>query len=141
MKNTPNKSISAVTDTSRFSTTASNLELEICLGTAKQSVVPTPDAFRVLRPGGKVRLPGLGGDKPVQRPLDGLPGPAASVKHALPEGDQDRALVAAGFVDVRSLWVTALSGAADMPQCASVLHSSVSEALSAGFDELVSTER
>jgi catechol 2,3-dioxygenase-like lactoylglutathione lyase family enzyme len=59
------------------------------------------EALRVLRPGGEVRLHGLGGDKPVQRPLAGLPGPAASVKHALTEGDQAGGLVAAGFVDVR----------------------------------------
>jgi catechol 2,3-dioxygenase-like lactoylglutathione lyase family enzyme len=59
------------------------------------------EVLRVLRPGGEVRLHGLGGDKPVQRPLAGLPGPAASVKHALTEGAQAQALVAAGFVDVR----------------------------------------
>jgi catechol 2,3-dioxygenase-like lactoylglutathione lyase family enzyme/SAM-dependent methyltransferase len=59
------------------------------------------EAFRVLRPGGEVRLHGLGGDKPVQRPLEGLPGPAASVKHALTESNQAQALVTAGFVDVR----------------------------------------
>ncbi len=59
------------------------------------------EAVRVLRPGGEVSLHGLGGDKPVQHPLTGLPGPAASVRHALTEGDQARALIAAGFVDVR----------------------------------------
>jgi catechol 2,3-dioxygenase-like lactoylglutathione lyase family enzyme len=59
------------------------------------------ESFRVLRPGGEVRLHGLGGDKPVQGSLPGLPGPAASVKHALTEGAQARALVDAGFVDVR----------------------------------------
>jgi catechol 2,3-dioxygenase-like lactoylglutathione lyase family enzyme len=59
------------------------------------------EAFRVLRPGGEVRLHGLGGDKPVQGTLASLPGPAASVRHALTEGEQARSLVAAGFVEVR----------------------------------------
>jgi catechol 2,3-dioxygenase-like lactoylglutathione lyase family enzyme len=59
------------------------------------------EAFRVLRPGGEVRLHGLGADKPVQQPLTGLPGPAASVKHALTEVEQTQVLIDAGFIDVR----------------------------------------
>lgn len=59
------------------------------------------EALRVLRPGGEVRLHGLGGDKPLQGPLTSLPGPAASVKHALTEVEQAQALAAIGFVDVR----------------------------------------
>jgi catechol 2,3-dioxygenase-like lactoylglutathione lyase family enzyme len=59
------------------------------------------ETFRVLRPGGEVSVHGLGGNKPVERPLAGLPGPAASVKHALPPAEQARLLLAAGFVDLR----------------------------------------
>jgi catechol 2,3-dioxygenase-like lactoylglutathione lyase family enzyme len=59
------------------------------------------EANRVLRPGGEVRIRGIGGSKPYEgAPLE-LPGPAARVKHVPGEAELVRALLQAGFVDIR----------------------------------------
>lgn len=59
------------------------------------------EAFRVLQPGGFVRIHGLAGDRPLTAALPLLPGPAAVVQHVPAGSDVMRAMVAAGLVDVR----------------------------------------
>jgi catechol 2,3-dioxygenase-like lactoylglutathione lyase family enzyme len=59
------------------------------------------EAWRVLRPGGTVRIHGLSGDRPYTGELLALPGPAAAVKHVPTESDLAKALTNAGFVDVQ----------------------------------------
>jgi len=59
------------------------------------------ESFRVLRPGGEIRLHGLAGDKPFARVPPNLPGPAAVVEHVPVEIDPMRAMLQAGFAQVR----------------------------------------
>jgi catechol 2,3-dioxygenase-like lactoylglutathione lyase family enzyme len=57
------------------------------------------EALRVLRPGGRVFVHTLVGERAVRDP--GLPGPAAPVRYVPPEADPIRLLEAAGFEGVR----------------------------------------
>lgn len=59
------------------------------------------EALRVLRPAGELRAHGLAGDRALQVPLPPLPGPAAAVEHVPASGEVMRAMIDAGFVDVR----------------------------------------
>jgi catechol 2,3-dioxygenase-like lactoylglutathione lyase family enzyme len=59
------------------------------------------ETWRVLRPGGEVRLHGLAGDKPLKRLLPNLPGPAAVVEHVPVETEPMQAMIRAGFVQIR----------------------------------------
>ncbi len=59
------------------------------------------DAFRALRPGGLVRMHGLGGDRPLEVPLPALPGPAAVVKRVPASVEPMHMMVEAGLIDVR----------------------------------------
>jgi catechol 2,3-dioxygenase-like lactoylglutathione lyase family enzyme len=59
------------------------------------------ETYRVLRPGGQVRLHGLAGDRPFKSALPTLPGPAAVVDHVPLESEPMKAMVRAGFVQVR----------------------------------------
>ena len=58
------------------------------------------EAFRVLRPGGELRLHGLSGDSSLVEPLPALPGPASVVEYVPSHQQVVRALVAAQFVNV-----------------------------------------
>jgi catechol 2,3-dioxygenase-like lactoylglutathione lyase family enzyme len=58
-------------------------------------------AYRVLRPGGEVRLHGLAGDKPSGPAPLNLPGPAALVHFVPMETEPMKAMIRAGFVHVR----------------------------------------
>jgi SAM-dependent methyltransferase len=57
------------------------------------------EAFRVLRPGGKVFSHTLVGDKPLSEP--GLPGPAAGVQFVPHETEPTKLLESAGFQKLR----------------------------------------
>ena len=59
------------------------------------------DAFRVLKPGGKVVVHGLAGDKPFPRGMPTLPGLAAMVAHVPVHNDIPAALRLAGFVGLQ----------------------------------------
>ena len=59
------------------------------------------EAFRVLRPGGEVRLHGLAGDAPLPDIPLALPGPAAAVQYVPPFTEPLQALRRAGFVEAR----------------------------------------
>jgi catechol 2,3-dioxygenase-like lactoylglutathione lyase family enzyme len=59
------------------------------------------ETYRVLRPGGEVRLHGLAGDKPFKQAPPNLPGPAAVVEHVPVETEPMKAMIRAGFVEVR----------------------------------------
>ena len=59
------------------------------------------EAFRVLRPGGEVRVHGLAADRPVVGELPPLPGPAAAVRHVPARDEVLQALSAAGFVGLQ----------------------------------------
>ncbi len=59
------------------------------------------EVFRALRPGGSVRIHGLAGDRPLDQELPPLPGPAAVVEYVPAAIDPMRAMVEAGFIDVR----------------------------------------
>lgn len=67
------------------------------------------EAFRVLRPGGEVRVHGLSGDAPLTVPLPALPGPAAAVAHVPTHAEIVHALCVAGF---RSIHLEKLSSTA-----------------------------
>jgi catechol 2,3-dioxygenase-like lactoylglutathione lyase family enzyme len=54
------------------------------------------EAARVLRPGGRLFVHVLVGERPLERPPQ-LPGPAALVRHVPPEGEPPRLLEEAGF--------------------------------------------
>src|SRR5262249_32742478 len=58
------------------------------------------EAFRVLRPGGTVRVHGLTGDTVLASALPPMPGPAAAVQHVPAHVEVLHAVVKAGFVDV-----------------------------------------
>ncbi len=58
------------------------------------------EAFRVLRPGGVVRLRGLSGDGPLKVELPALPGPAAAVQFVPAHADCARALAEAHFTEL-----------------------------------------
>jgi catechol 2,3-dioxygenase-like lactoylglutathione lyase family enzyme len=58
------------------------------------------EAFRVLRPGGEVRLHGLAGDAPLPDVPVALPGPAAAVEYVPAATEPMRSLCRTGFVDV-----------------------------------------
>ena len=59
------------------------------------------EVWRVLRPGGEVRLHGLVGDKPFKTDPPNLPGPAAVVEHVPLETAPLQAMLRTGFVQVR----------------------------------------
>jgi catechol 2,3-dioxygenase-like lactoylglutathione lyase family enzyme len=59
------------------------------------------EAFRVLRPGGEVRLHGLTSDAPLTEPLPALPGPAVVVEHVPTHAEIVRALLDAGFIHIQ----------------------------------------
>jgi catechol 2,3-dioxygenase-like lactoylglutathione lyase family enzyme len=59
------------------------------------------ETYRVLRPGGEVRLHGLAGDKPSPSAMPNLPGPAAVVEHVPVETEPMKAMLRAGFVQIR----------------------------------------
>ena len=59
------------------------------------------EAFRALRPGGLLRIHGLAGDRTLEGDLPPLPGPAAVVEYVPAQIDPMRAMVAAGFIDIR----------------------------------------
>jgi catechol 2,3-dioxygenase-like lactoylglutathione lyase family enzyme len=59
------------------------------------------EAFRALRPGGEVSLHGLAGDKPLQAARPNLPGPAAVVEYVPVESEPMKAMLRAGFVQLR----------------------------------------
>ncbi|MDB6016077.1 MAG: cadI 2, partial [Pedosphaera sp.] len=59
------------------------------------------EVCRVLRPGGKVTLHGLAGDKPSHPLLPNLPGPAAVVEYVPVETEPVKAMIRAGLVQVR----------------------------------------
>jgi catechol 2,3-dioxygenase-like lactoylglutathione lyase family enzyme len=59
------------------------------------------ETYRVLRPGGEVRLHGLVGDKPSKPVLPPLPGPAAVVEYVPVENEPMKAMIRAGFVQIR----------------------------------------
>jgi hypothetical protein len=59
------------------------------------------ECYRVLRPGGELRLHGLAGDKPFTKVPPNLPGPAAVVEHVPVEIEPMQAMIRAGFVQVR----------------------------------------
>jgi catechol 2,3-dioxygenase-like lactoylglutathione lyase family enzyme len=59
------------------------------------------EAYRALRPGGQVSLHGLAGDKPSQPAPPNLPGPAAVVEYVPVETEPMKAMIRAGFVQVR----------------------------------------
>ncbi|MEZ0387222.1 MAG: ArsI/CadI family heavy metal resistance metalloenzyme [Verrucomicrobium sp.] len=58
------------------------------------------EAFRVLRPGGEIRLHGLSADKELKEALPGLPGPAAAVQCVPTHTELVEALRTAGFGQV-----------------------------------------
>jgi hypothetical protein len=58
------------------------------------------DAFRVLRPGGEVRIHGLSGDAPLTESLPTLPGPAAMVESVPTHRDFVKYLADAGFIQL-----------------------------------------
>jgi len=60
-------------------------------------------ALRALRPGGKLEIHMMVGDRPVDRELPTLPGPAARVERIPVATDVLRAVEAAGFVGVECL--------------------------------------
>ena len=59
------------------------------------------EAFRVLRPGGEVRVHGLSGDLPLPIDLPPLPGPASAVQHVPSHSEPVQLLTETGFVDLR----------------------------------------
>lgn len=59
------------------------------------------EAFRVLRPGGEVRVHGLASDRPLVGELPPLPGPAAAVRYVPARADVGRALRRAGFAGLQ----------------------------------------
>jgi catechol 2,3-dioxygenase-like lactoylglutathione lyase family enzyme len=75
------------------------LEGSANLASAATQLAPLlAEAFRVLRPGGEIRLHGLTGDAPLTVPLPSLPGPAAAVETVLSHREAVDALAAAGFI-------------------------------------------
>ena len=68
---------------------------------AERLPVLLAEIFRVLRPGGEVRLHGLTGDVPLTEPLPALPGPAAAVERVPAHREVVAALTQAGFAEVR----------------------------------------
>jgi len=75
---------------------AANLKME-----PSQLTAFLADVFRVLRPGGEVRLHGLSGDHPLPIDLPPLPGPAARVQQVPAHSEPLQALSKTGFVDLR----------------------------------------
>ena len=59
------------------------------------------EAFRVLRPGGEIRLHGLTSDFPLKEEHPELPGPAVVVDHVSSHRVVAKSLVSTGFVGVR----------------------------------------
>jgi catechol 2,3-dioxygenase-like lactoylglutathione lyase family enzyme len=59
------------------------------------------EAFRVLRPGGEVRVHGLAADRALTVELPPLPGPACHVQHVPARAEVVRALQTAGFVGLQ----------------------------------------
>jgi catechol 2,3-dioxygenase-like lactoylglutathione lyase family enzyme len=59
------------------------------------------ETYRVLRPGGQLRLHGLAGDRPFGGAHPALPGPAAVVEHVPVENEPMNDMVRAGFVQIR----------------------------------------
>jgi catechol 2,3-dioxygenase-like lactoylglutathione lyase family enzyme len=59
------------------------------------------DAWRALRPGGSLRIHGLGGDRPLTTSLPPLPGPAAVVERVPASNEPLDAMAKAGFVGIR----------------------------------------
>jgi catechol 2,3-dioxygenase-like lactoylglutathione lyase family enzyme len=59
------------------------------------------EAFRALRPGGEISLHGLASDKPFQAARPNLPGPAAVVEYVPVEAEPVKAMLKAGFVQIR----------------------------------------
>ena len=59
------------------------------------------EAWRALRPGGEISLHGLAGDKLFTGLRPNLPGPAAVVEHVPLESEPMKAMLRAGFVQVR----------------------------------------
>ena len=59
------------------------------------------EAFRALRPGGLLRMHGLGGDRPLDGALPPLPGPAAVAERVPPAIEPMQMMVAAGLIDVQ----------------------------------------
>src|SRR5207253_2264207 len=59
------------------------------------------DAVRALKPGGRLFVHVLVGERPVEAPQ--LPGPAAAVRFVPPEGEPVALLTAAELADVRML--------------------------------------
>jgi hypothetical protein len=59
------------------------------------------EAYRVLRPGGEIRVHGLGGSKAMSKPLPELPGPAVVVRHVPTWREVAEQLSTIGFASVR----------------------------------------
>jgi len=74
-------------------------------GTANAAAAQLPallgEAFRVLRPGGEIRLHGVTADAPLTAPTPPLPGPAAIVERVPAHDEVARALAGAGFILVK----------------------------------------
>src|SRR5262249_21756512 len=64
------------------------------------------EAFRILKPGGKVVTHGLMGDRPLRGTQPNLPGLASMVAHVPARDEVVSALRAAGFVNVQAVKLT-----------------------------------
>jgi catechol 2,3-dioxygenase-like lactoylglutathione lyase family enzyme len=61
----------------------------------------TDDALRALKPGGRLRMHGLAGDRPLESDLPPLPGPASVVKRVPAAIEPMQIMLHAGFTGVR----------------------------------------
>jgi catechol 2,3-dioxygenase-like lactoylglutathione lyase family enzyme len=61
----------------------------------------TQEAYRVLKPGGRLRMHGLAGDRPLESALPPLPGPASVVERVPAAVEPMQIMLQAGFSGVR----------------------------------------